>query len=41
MKIEPLVKQAITDKRLEKRQRQFFSNLLAQIEKAQQQQNGR
>ena len=32
---------AITDKRLVKRQRQFFSNLLAQIEKAKQQQNGR
>ena len=41
MKIEPLVKQAITDKRLVKRQRQVFSNLLAQIEKAKQQQNGR
>ena len=41
IKIEPLVKQAITDKRLVKRQRQVFSNLLAQIEKAKQQQNGR
>ena len=41
MKIEPLVKQAITDKRLVKRQRQVFSNLLAQIEKAKQQQSGR
>ena len=41
VKIEPLLKRAAADKRLEKRQRQIFSNLLAQIEKAKQQQNGR
>ena len=41
MKIEPLVKRATADKRLEKRQRQVFSNLLAQIKKAQQQSTGR
>ena len=42
VKIEPLLKRAAADKRLEKRQRQIFTNLLAQIEKAKKQQsNGR
>ena len=42
VKIEPLLKRAAADKRLEKRQRQVFANLLAQIEKAKKQQsNGR
>ena len=36
MKIEPLLKRAAADKRLEKRQRQVFANLLVQIEKSKQ-----
>ena len=42
VKIEPLLKRAAADKRLEKRQRQVFANLLAQIGKIKKEQsNGR